>query len=87
MNAIEIRNLTFSYDGKRKILDGLNLDIKRGDFVGIVGDSGCGKSTLCHILLRHNPQCHRRSHGGVTPMTDSGSVIWNSKRWRRESVS
>ncbi len=50
MNAIEIRNLTFSYDGRRKILDGLNLDIKRGDFVGIVGDSGCGKSTLCHIL-------------------------------------
>ncbi len=50
MNAIEIRNLTFSYDGRRKVLYGLNLDIKRGDFVGIVGDSGCGKSTLCHIL-------------------------------------
>lgn len=50
MNAIEIRNLKFSYDGRTKILDGIDLDIEVGQLIGIVGDSGCGKSTLCYIL-------------------------------------
>ncbi|MBE5962829.1 MAG: ABC transporter ATP-binding protein [Lachnospiraceae bacterium] len=46
---IEIQNLSFSY-GDRKILDGLNLTIRKGEKVAFVGESGSGKSTLVKIL-------------------------------------
>ena len=51
---IRIENLTFTYgraDGKR-ILDELNLVVKPGERVGLVGRSGAGKSTLVNLLLR-----------------------------------
>lgn len=50
MNSIEISELKFSYDGKRRILNGVNLSVEEGEYIGIIGNSGCGKSTLCHIL-------------------------------------
>ena len=49
---IEIRNVSFSYDGQTNALDGINLVIPRGATVGIVGASGAGKSTLLDLLLR-----------------------------------
>jgi ATP-binding cassette subfamily B multidrug efflux pump len=51
---IRIENLTFTYgrrDGKR-VLDELNLTIRPGERVGLVGRSGAGKSTLVNLLLR-----------------------------------
>ena len=51
MLVIEIRNLTFSYDGETKIINGVNLKIKKGKFVSIVGHNGCGKSTLAKLLI------------------------------------
>lgn len=45
--AIRIENLRYSYDeSSREILKGVNLNIKRGKFTGILGPNGCGKSTL-----------------------------------------
>lgn len=55
--AITIKNLSFSYPGRSgKILKSVNLEIRKGEKIGIVGASGCGKSTLIKILLRllHN---------------------------------
>jgi len=75
---IQIENLFFSYDGNTKVLDGLNVSIKRGDFIGIIGESGEGKSTLVDIVL-----------GLIVP--DSGSVSVDGvdvfsdlNCWRRE---
>lgn len=49
---IEISNVTFRYseDGPT-ILDNLNLSIKKGEYIAIVGKTGCGKSTLIRLLL------------------------------------
>jgi len=50
---IKAEDLTFSYTGvKPYILDGIDLEIKDGEYVSIVGDTGCGKSTLIRLLLR-----------------------------------
>ena len=49
--AVSVKNLFFSYDGTTNVLNGIDLDIKPGEYVGIVGESGCGKSTLLKLLL------------------------------------
>lgn len=51
MNAVEIKDLYKSYEkGKIKALNGINLTIKEGEFVSIIGPSGSGKSTLLNML-------------------------------------
>ena len=46
---IKIEQLN-KYFGKIKVLENLNLSIKAGEFIAIVGKSGCGKSTLLRII-------------------------------------
>jgi len=48
---IEIRDLHFSY-GSREVLHGINLSIRKGEMIGIVGPSGAGKTTLINLLCR-----------------------------------
>ncbi|MEG0307526.1 MAG: ABC transporter ATP-binding protein [Clostridium sp.] len=53
MNTIEVRNIYKDYgkgDNKTEVLKNINLSIKRGEFISIVGASGSGKSTLLHII-------------------------------------
>jgi iron complex transport system ATP-binding protein len=49
---IEIKDLQFSYDKTKKVLNNIDLKINKGEFVGIVGPNGCGKTTLVNILSR-----------------------------------
>ena len=49
--GIVIKNLCFNYDNKRKIVDKLNLIIRKNDFIGIYGKSGSGKTTFLEMLL------------------------------------
>jgi sn-glycerol 3-phosphate transport system ATP-binding protein len=49
MAEISIRNITKAY-GKTTIMQGVNLDIAKGEFVVILGPSGCGKSTLLRMI-------------------------------------
>ncbi len=49
---IDIENISFSYDKKNEIIKNLNLEVKPGERVGLVGPSGGGKSTLVNLLLR-----------------------------------
>lgn len=49
--VIEVKNLSFRYPtGDRLVLEGINLQIRKGEFIGITGPSGAGKSTLCYCL-------------------------------------
>ncbi|WP_116473128.1 ABC transporter ATP-binding protein [Zobellella maritima] len=48
---IEVSNLSFSYNGERKVLDNVSLSIAAGEKVALVGASGGGKSTFIQLLL------------------------------------
>ena len=62
MNAVEIKKLYKSYEGGNiKALNGINLTIRDGEFVSIIGPSGSGKSTLLNML-------------GALDVPDSGSI-------------
>ena len=62
---IKIENLSKAF-GEKVILDNINLDIKRGEFVTLLGPSGCGKTTLLRMLA-----------GFMQP--DSGSITLEGK--------
>lgn len=50
MNAIELKNVNFSYDGKVQILENVNIALNYGEVNLISGHSGEGKSTLLYII-------------------------------------
>ena len=51
-DKIEFRNVHFTYDGSREVIDGISFEIRRGQTVALVGPSGGGKSTLSELLPR-----------------------------------
>ncbi|MFB0957395.1 MAG: ABC transporter ATP-binding protein [Clostridiaceae bacterium] len=65
MNLLEIKGLHKAYD--RTILNGIDLSLRRGEYVSIVGASGAGKSTLMNIV-------------GLLEPFDSGDYIYDGKK-------
>ena len=53
-NIISVSDLSFGYDSKRKVLENINFQLKKGESVGFVGANGVGKSTLLRILVGLN---------------------------------
>lgn len=49
---IELKNVRFSYDGKTDVLQGVNLKIRNGERMALVGQSGAGKSTVIELISR-----------------------------------
>ncbi len=50
--AVSFKNVSFSYAGGGKVLDGVDLTVQRGETVGILGGTGSGKSTLVNLIPR-----------------------------------
>ena len=50
--GIQFENVSFSYEGRNEVIQDLNLDIKKGEVLALVGLSGCGKSTIASLALR-----------------------------------
>ncbi len=49
---IELREVSYAYDGARDVLHGVSLDVAAGKTVALVGPSGGGKTTVCHLIPR-----------------------------------
>ena len=72
-NMIRFQNIVKKY-GEKTIIDDLCLDVKRGEFVTIIGSSGCGKTTLLKTV-----------NGLVEPnegdvLVNGASIMWISFR-------
>lgn len=61
---IELKNVDFSYDKERKVLENINIQMKNNKMIALVGESGCGKSTITNLLLKQNK-------------VDSGEILLN----------
>ena len=49
---VEFKNVSFSYEKERQILNNISFSVKKGETLGIVGQSGSGKSTIARLLFR-----------------------------------
>ena len=74
--SIELRDVRFTYDGTRDVIDGITLKINKGETVALVGASGGGKSTLSELVPRfYDVNCGEVLFDGV-----------NVKEYKQESL-
>ncbi len=50
-NKFELKDISFCYPNEKPLFKNLNLEIKKGEKIGLIGKTGCGKSTLSSIIL------------------------------------
>src|SRR5262249_46675114 len=50
--SVEFDQVAFSYNGRDPVLRGVNLSVRHGETIALVGPNGCGKSTLMNLLTR-----------------------------------
>jgi ATP-binding cassette subfamily B protein len=82
--GIELRNVSFQYGGRTKVLSEIDLDIPVGKTVAIVGESGQGKTTILKMLMRfHDPTEGQLLFDGV----DARDLDTSSVRGRIAMVS
>lgn len=50
-NIIELKDVSFSYNGEDNIVENITLDVHKGDYLGIIGPNGGGKTTVLKLML------------------------------------
>ena len=71
---LKLENISFSYDEKRKILKNIDLTIKKGEMISIVGSNGAGKSTLSKVIAGFERQ-------------DEGKIYYKNLDISEESIA
>ena len=93
-SSVELKNVTFSYDGKKNALEDVSLSIGAGQTVAFVGPSGGGKSTLASLIARFfDPQSGSVRIGGVDvrnvdkrELMDTVSFVFQNSRLIKGSI-
>ena len=76
-NSIRLQNVSFGYDKEHPVLRNINMEVKRGEKVAIVGYNGAGKTTLVKVMLR----LYLPDTGGVF-MDDRAAEMYNLAAYR-----
>lgn len=72
-NVIKFQDVSFSYDKKKNILENINLEIKKGSRIGIIGKTGEGKSTFLDLLM-----------GFLQP--DKGNILIDNEKLSNKTI-
>jgi ABC-type bacteriocin/lantibiotic exporter with double-glycine peptidase domain len=79
-NVIELKNLSFGYSNNGKpILEDINLSIKKGESIAVVGSTGSGKSTLSDILLGLLFPTNGQMLVDDLEITEKNAYLWHQK--------
>lgn len=76
-SSVVFENVDFSYSGREPVFTGLNLELRAGETVGVVGSTGAGKTTLIRLLLRF-----AEPTGGTILWADRPLPEWSLSRLR-----
>ena len=85
-NLLEAKGLEKSYGrgpAAVRVLRGLDLTVRRGEFLAVMGPSGCGKSTLLHVLGLITPPDGGELLLDGQPLLGAGQML----AWRRRRMS
>ena len=73
MSKLEIKNLSFSYDGSNKVIDDISFSVEKGSFVSVLGHNGSGKSTLAKLII------------GLLDKSD-GTIYFNDEELNKKNI-
>ncbi len=82
---LQFKDVTFSYENNKPVLQNININIKQGQKIGIIGRTGAGKSTIINLLLRFNELNENKNNKGEI-LIDEKSIYTNSKRTYRQHL-
>ena len=71
--VLRMENISFSYDGTRQVLNDINLDVREGEMISIVGKNGAGKSTLSKLLCGFEKE-------------DQGAILYKGENIKSRSI-
>ena len=93
MNLLEVKNLSVQYGSKQGgvlAVDGVDLSVGVGEFVGLAGESGCGKTTLAMAIPNLLPKYASITAGTIEfegqELSNKSEGELNEVRWRDISV-
>jgi ATP-binding cassette subfamily B protein len=77
-DVISARGLTFTYPGSdHPAVDGIDLDLKRGEIIAVVGENGSGKTTLVHLLTGlYLPEAGKVTWDGISLADVPATEVW-----------
>ncbi|MEO8904619.1 MAG: ATP-binding cassette domain-containing protein [Polyangiaceae bacterium] len=78
-DLVLMRDVTVTY-GERRVLDTVNLDVRRGAHTLVRGPNGCGKTTLLNLINGDNPQVYANDVTVCGMKRGSGESIWDIKK-------
>ena len=78
-HVLKMKNITVGY-GSRKILDGVDWTVKRGERWALLGENGSGKSTLLSLVCGDNPQAYANDIVLFDRRRGTGESIWDIKK-------
>jgi subfamily B ATP-binding cassette protein MsbA len=79
IQEVEFDDVHFSYDGKEKVLRGIDFTVEKGEFVGFVGQSGAGKSTIVSLLARLYPVNKGEIRANGIPIDEMDIGEWRNR--------
>ena len=84
---VSLEDIEFEYDGEKKVLNKVSLDIKKGEKVVVIGTSGCGKSTVLKLIMGIlKPSRGKILYDGIERSDESESQIFKLASYIQQEV-